>query len=40
MRCHNPRERRRQLRSHRDFAVAFVGEIEKLRDDLGAALFL
>ena len=39
MRCHNPGERRRQLRSHCDFAVAFVGEIEKLRDDLGAAVF-
>ena len=39
MRRDDPRQGRRQLRPQRDFAVAFVGEIEKLRDDFGAALF-
>ncbi len=30
----------RELRAHRYFAVTFVGEIKKLPDDFGAALFL
>src|SRR3954469_2007508 len=34
----DPRESRRELRPHRDFAFAFVLEIEKLRDDLRSAL--
>jgi len=33
-------KRRRELRAHCDFALALVGEIEKLLDDFGAALFL
>ena len=40
MRCDDPGECRRELGPHRDFAVASIGEIEKLRDDFGAALFL
>ena len=39
MRRDDAREGRRQLRAQRDFALAFVGEIEELRDDLRAALF-
>ena len=35
----NARQRRRELRPHRYFAVAFVGEIEKLPDNFGAAFF-
>ena len=31
------RQRRRHFRPQRDFAFAFVGEIEKLRDDFRAA---
>ena len=34
------RQRRRQLRSHRHFAFAFVGEIEKLADDFRPAFFV
>src|SRR5207244_5347211 len=33
------RQCRRQLRPHRDFAIAFVSEIEKLIDNFGAAFF-
>src|SRR6516225_3285482 len=33
------RERRRQLGPHRNFAVAFVGEVEKLIDNFDAAFF-
>ena len=36
----DPGKRRSQLRSERDFAPAFVGEIKKLRDDFRPALFL
>ncbi len=39
MRRHDPGEGGGQLRPHRDCAIAFIGKIEKLRDDLGAALF-
>ncbi len=37
VRRHDARERRRELGPHRDFALAFVGEIEKLAHDLRAA---
>ena len=40
MRRDDPGEGRGQLRSQRDFAVAFVGEVEKLGDDFGAAFLL
>src|SRR5438067_180412 len=36
---HDASEGRRQLRSQRHFAFAFVGEIEKLSDDFRAAFF-
>src|SRR2546423_10309738 len=39
VRRHDARKRRRELRAHRDFAFAFIGEIEELPDDLGTALF-
>src|SRR5438094_5284805 len=34
------REGRGELRPECHFALAFIGEIKKLRDDFGAALFL
>ena len=39
MRGHDPRQGRRELGPHRDFAFAFVGKIKKLPDDLRAAFF-
>src|SRR5438132_13847123 len=39
MRSDDTGERRRQLGAHRDLAIAFVSKIEKLIDNLGAALF-
>ena len=40
VRGHHAGKRWRQLGAHRDFALAFVSEIEKLSDDLRAAFFL
>src|SRR5438874_3731861 len=39
VRSDHARQRRRQLGSHRHFAIAFVGKIEKLIDDFGTAFF-
>ena len=39
LRRDHARESRRQLRPQRDFALAFVGKIKKLRHDLRAAFF-
>jgi len=39
VRCDHARESRREFRAHRDFAFAFVVEIEKLIDNFSAALF-
>ena len=40
MRRNHPRKRGREFGSQRDFAFAFVGEIEKLLDDFRAAFLL
>src|SRR4051812_38654155 len=37
--CDHPRQGRSQFRPHRNFALAFVGEIEKLIDNFSAAFF-
>src|SRR5687768_12970871 len=39
MRGDDARQRRRQLRAHRHFAVAFVGKIKKLADNFCSAFF-